>query len=221
MVRRRVLLAAIATAVLGLALTGCAAPQFRYAAEKPGSVPAGSVYFKVPESWSELPAAQISAAEKDWAADSDAAALLSATSWQAAYDASASPSLDHVLGRGVSDAPTVYASLRALYPQEQSGLTTDALKDMVVPVTALGSAVRVRTEEPVRQGGADGVHLVFSYSPGSGLPEETIDETSYLSDGKDAVYLLVVRCSTTCYDAHRDQIGTVTSSYTIQEGRSG
>ena len=45
--------------------------------------------------------------------------------------------------------------------------------------------------------GAEGVHLVMSYTPASGAPEETIDQTSYLSDGKDAVYLLVVRCTTT------------------------
>jgi hypothetical protein len=30
-----------------------------------------------------------------------------------------------------------------------------------------------------------------------------------------------VRGSTACYDNHRDEIYTVTSSYTIQEGRSG
>jgi hypothetical protein len=35
------------------------------------------------------------------------------------------------------------------------------------------------------------------------------------------VYLLLVRCSTACYDNHRDEISTVTSSFTIQEGRSG
>jgi hypothetical protein len=31
----------------------------------------------------------------------------------------------------------------------------------------------------------------------------------------------VVRCSTTCYDAHRAEIAAVTSTFTIQEGRSG
>jgi hypothetical protein len=65
------------------------------------------------------------------------------------------------------------------------------------------------------------VHLVFSYAPEAGAPEQTIDQTAYLSEGNDAVYLLLVRCSTACYDNHRDEISTVTSSFTIQEGRSG
>ena len=209
-------------AALALALlTACARPDYQYASQQPGAVPAGTVYFKVPDSWTQLTPAQITAAERGWSTSSDLAALLDATSWQAAYDAAATPSLVHVLGRAVPEQPTVYASLRSLYPQEQTGLTTDALKDMVVPLSTLGASVQVTTDTALTQGRATGVHLVFSYSPGAGLPEETIDQTSYLSDGKDAVYLLVVRCTTTCYDAHRDQIAAVTSSYTIQEGRSG
>jgi hypothetical protein len=92
---------------------------------------------------------------------------------------------------------------------------------MVVPVSTLGTAVRIDADQQVTQGKAQGVHLVFSYSPSAGAPEQTIDQTAYLSEGKDAVYLLVIRCSTACYDYHRDEITTVTSSYTIREDRSG
>lgn len=218
---RRVLATAVGVGVALAALTSCAKPDFRYAAERAGSAPAGTVYFKVPQDWTEFPAAQIAAAEKGWTGGADAAALLGATSWQAAYDAAPTPSLDHVLGRSVPDRPVVYASLRSLYAEEQAGATTSALRDMLVPVSTLGSAVRVTTDETVTQGSASGVHLVYSYAPGPGLPEETIDQTAYLSDGRDAVYLLVVRCTTTCYAAHRDEIATVTASYTIEEGRSG
>jgi len=88
-------------------------------------------------------------------------------------------------------------------------------------VSTLGSSVRILRDETVTQGKATGVHVVFSYAPTAGAPEQTIDQTAYLSEGNDAVYLLLVRCSTACYDNHRDEISTVTSSYTIQEGRSG
>ena len=212
-------------AVLGLCVTalvvGCARPNFQYAAESPGSTPAGTVYFKVPDVWTRFPPAQIAAAQRQWSTGTDAGSLLAATAWQAAYDSSERPSLDHVLGRAVPAQPVVYASLRSLYPEEQTGATTAALRELVVPVSALGAAVTVRSEADVTQGRATGVHQVVSYSPGQGLPEETIDQTSYLSDAKDAVYLLMVRCSTTCYDAHRAEIASVTSSFTIQEGRSG
>lgn len=215
--RRRAALVAVA----GLVLAGCGAPEFQYAAEQPGSVPAGTVYFKVPQGWTPFPAAAIAAAEKQWSGGDDPGLIVAATAWQEAYDAAADPSLDHVLGRTTPDHPVVYASLRSLYTEEQAGATRDALRDMLVPVSTAGSGVTIRTDQDVAQGGAQGVHLVFSYAPSPGQPEETIDQTAYLSDGTDAVYLLVVRCTSTCYDQNQDAIEAVTSSYTIQEAGHG
>ncbi|MFN8156733.1 MAG: hypothetical protein U0R68_04905 [Candidatus Nanopelagicales bacterium] len=206
-------------AVAGAALTACAAPQNHYVSEKPGTAPAGSVYFTVPHTWTAFPSSAITTAESGWSADATMKSVLDQTAWQEAFDASSSPDLAHVLGSASTDAPTVYASLRTLYSGESA--TTAALRDMVIPVSTLGTAVTVKKEEALTQGGAEGVHLVMSYTPASGAPEETIDQTSYLSDGKDAVYLLVVRCTTTCYDAFSDQIRSVTSSYTIQGDTRG
>jgi hypothetical protein len=202
-------------------VAGCAAPENHYVAEKPGTAPAGSVYFTVPHTWTAFPAAAITAAEHGWSDDAATKSVLDATAWQEAFDAAPDPSLVHVLGTATSDRPTVYASLRSLYAAETGTASTDALRDLVVPVSTLGSAVRVVTDEKVHQGATEGIHLVLAYSPGAGLPEETIDQTAYLSDGNDAVYLLVVRCSTACYGAHTDQIRSVTSSYTIQGDSSG
>lgn len=217
---RRVL-GALGSAVLAVGvLSACAGPEFQYAADKPGSVPAGSVYFKVPAGWSQVPTKQIQSAESGWVADTTAKTLLDATAWQEAYDASPTPSVANVLGATTPTHPVVYASLRSLY-QEESAVTADSLRDMLVPVSTLGSQVTVTTDEKVTQGSASGVHLVFSFTPKPGLPEETIDQTAYLSDGKDAVYLLVVRCTTDCYRTNADAIRSVTSSYTIQEGRRG
>ena len=221
MLRRRpstLVLALLAGATL---LTSCARPDFQYAAQSPGDVPAGKVFFKVPPGWNEFPAAQISRAQSQWATDPAAKSLLDVTAWQSAYDASIQPSLGNVLGTGAADQPTLYASLRRLYDAESTTAGVESLRDMVVPVSTLGSSVRILRDETVTQGKATGVHVVFSYAPTAGAPEQTIDQTAYLSEGNDAVYLLLVRCSTACYDNHRDEISTVTSSYTIQEGRSG
>lgn len=211
----------VAALTVASLLAGCAAPENHYVAEKPGAAPAGSVYFTVPHTWTSFPASAITAAQSGWADDESTKVVLDATAWQEAFDASAEPSLRHVLGAGAVDAPTVYASLRTLYSAETAAATTDGLKDLVVPVSTLGTQVDIVSEEKVSQGGAEGVHLVLRYVPGAGLPEETIDQTAYLSDGKDAVYLLVVRCTTTCYDQHSGAIRSVTSSYTIQGDSSG
>ena len=210
---------ALLLACAGALLAACAAPQNHYVSQKPGTAPAGSVYFTVPHTWTAFPSSSITAAEKDWSADATMKSVLDSTAWQEAFDASGQPDLGHVLGAGSTDAPTVYASLRTLYSGESA--TTASLRDMVVPVSTLGSAVTIRSEDKVSQGGAQGVHLVMSYRSAPGAPEETIDQTSYLSDGEDAVYLLVVRCTTTCYDAFADQIRSVTSSYTIQGDTRG
>jgi hypothetical protein len=217
---RRVLGLLGVAALAAATLTACARPDFQYAADKPGAAPAGTVYFKVPTGWSQVPVKQIQAAQSGWVADTTAKTLLDATAWQEAYDAAPRPSVDDVLGSATPTHPVVYASLRTLY-QEESGVTPAALRDMVVPVSTLGDQVRVLSDESVKQGTATGVHLVFSFTPKPGLPEETIDQTAYLSDGKKAVYLLVVRCTSDCYRTNADAIRSVTSSYTIQEGRRG
>lgn len=49
-----------------VALSACAAPQNHYVAEKPGTAPAGSVYFTVPHTWTAFPGAAIAAAENGW-----------------------------------------------------------------------------------------------------------------------------------------------------------
>jgi hypothetical protein len=218
---RRASALALALVTGSVLLSSCARPDFQYAAQRPGDAPAGSVFFKVPPSWNEFPASQITRAQSEWSSDPTAKAALDVTAWQAAYDASIQPSLGNVLGRGVPDQPTLYASLRRLYPDEAGAANAAALRDMVVPVSTLGSTVRMLRDDAVTQGGVSGVHLVFSYAAAAGAPEQTIDQTAYLSEGNDAVYLLLVRCSTACYDNHRDEISTVTSSFTIQEGRSG
>ena len=216
---RRGVLVLACTALVGAGLVGCAAPENHYVAQKPGTAPAGSVYFTVPHGWTAFPAATITAAENGWGSDATTKSVLDSTAWQEAFDAAGAPDLAHVLGTGAPEAPTVYASLRTLYSGESA--TTASLRDMVLPVSTLGSAVTIRREDALTQDGAEGVHLVMSYRSAAGAPEETIDQTSYLSDGKDAVYLLVVRCTTSCYDAYADQIRSVTSSYTIQGDTRG
>jgi len=218
---RRAARRAFVAAASALVLTGCATPEFHYAGDKPGTASAGPVFFKVPESWGTFTAAQITAAQKGWADDTTAKPLLDATVWQEAFDASAAPSLTHVLGSATPEAPTVYASLRTLYQDETASVTAASLRDLVVPVSTLGDQVTVRTSEELTQGTASGLHLVVSYRRTPTAPAETVDETAYLSAGNDALYLLVVRCSSSCYERNRADIDTVTSSYTIKEGSRG
>lgn len=211
----------VVLAAFGAALSGCAKPDYNYAQLSPSTAPAGNVYFKVPQGWSQFTAEDIAKAESSWSTDVTAKNLLAATAWQDAYDAAPEPSLAHVLGTQTPKDPTVFASLRTLFQPEKSGATTAALRDMVVPLSTLGSNVHILTDDKIAQGPSTGVHVVFSYVPAAGGAEQTVDQTALLSAGKDAVYLLLVRCSSECYSKNRDAINSVTASYTIQEDPNG
>ena len=222
MARARTWTAGVVTlAVFASWLSGCAKPDYNYAQLSPSTAPAGNVYFKVPQGWSQFTAEDIAKAESSWSTDVTAKNLLAATVWQDAYDAAPEPSLVHVLGTETPDAPTVFASLRTMFQAESQGATTAALRDMVVPLSTLGSNVHIVTDEKISQGSARGVHVVFSYVPAAGGVEETVDQTALFSGGKGAVYLLLVRCSSDCYKKNRDAIDSVTASYTIQEDPNG
>ena len=204
-----------------VSLSACAKPDYNYAQFSPSTAPAGNIYFKVPQSWTEFSADDIATAQSTWSSDSTAKNLLAATAWQGAYDASAQPALTHVLGSATPSSPTVFASLRSLFDPEKPLANDAALRDMVVPISTLGSNVKILKDAKISQGGANGVHVVFSYTPASGEDAETIDQTALFSGGKNAVYLLLVRCSSTCYEQNRDAIDSVTASYTIQEDQNG
>ena len=187
------------TLAIACALSACAAPDYTYAQLAPSPASAGNVYFKVPHSWTEFSPEDIAAAQSSWTTDSTAKNLLAATAWQDAYDASAQPSVSHVLSAQTPDAPTVFASLRSLFEPEKSAATDSSLRDMVVRLSTLGSSVKIL----------------------KGGDEETIDQTALFNGGKNAVYLLLVRCSSKCYQQNRDAIESVTASYTIQEDQNG
>ncbi len=209
------------TLAIACALSACAAPDYTYAQLAPSPASAGNVYFKVPHSWTEFSPEDIAAAQSSWTTDSTAKNLLAATAWQDAYDASAQPSVSHVLSAQTPDAPTVFASLRSLFEPEKSAATDSSLRDMVVRLSTLGSSVKILKDLTVSQGAAHGVHVIYSFVPAAGGDEETIDQTALFNGGKNAVYLLLVRCSSKCYQQNRDAIESVTASYTIQEDQNG
>ena len=213
-------LGTVCLAVISAALmAACARPDFQYVAQSPGSSGAAQVYFKVPAGWTEFSPNQIKTAESSWSSDVTAKNVLAATVWQSAFDASPEPSLANVLGTSTPSSPTVFASLRTLFQQEKP--TDEALRDMIVPISTFGDQVQIQTDSKITVGGAQGVHIVFTYQPAGKQVSETLDQTAVLSGAKSAVYLLVVRCSTECYNKNRDAITAVTASYTIQEGHHG
>jgi hypothetical protein len=213
--------AALAAVILGCAVlgaaSGCSAPDHTYVANR-----ANKTYFKVPASWHEIDAEALkpTAAGASPTPGSD-------SEWVVAYDAAQAPSVTHLMARDTPE-PIVYVSVRPV-PTDASGqVSLDNLRDLVLPVTAparkaatsasttFGDFHLVADSVLTPESGLRGIHEVFQYRIGGG-PLQTFDETAYTNKEGSKVYLMLLRCSSSCYQARQAELESVTGSFTIQE----
>lgn len=196
------------------AAAACGAPSHEYISNN-----TDGVYFRIPPTWSTFTPGQIGKAQEAWKKDQTVGALMQATSWQSVIDADATPSIDHVFANKAAQEPTVYAYVRTLYDEEKAGASTESLKDLYLPLSDLdvNEDVKVLVEDKVFQDDAEGLRLRYTYKASSDSPEQTVAQLSYLSTDKSKVYLLAVRCTTTCFTAHEAEIEDILTSYTIKE----
>lgn len=209
-------------AVAGLALlaaallAGCGAPRYTYVKNS-----ADHMYVKIPASWHSIDQKDLDTAiGLDPAEDASSRGL-----WLQGYDAADTPSALHLFGSSAPE-PAVLVSVQQVPQASRGGLSLDGLRDIFFPVSP---TARQNNQNPQLTGfglladdvltpgdGVRGVHTVFRYSLGGG-PPQMMDQTGYLNDDASKVYLLLVRCSTTCYKDRHGEIENVVSSFTIRE----
>jgi hypothetical protein len=211
----------LAAAILGCAFltaaSGCAAPEHTYVANT-----ANRTYFKVPASWHEI---DQTAFEQPASAASPSPH--SNGEWIVAYDAAQVPSPAHLFASNTLD-PIVYVSVLPLPTEANGQVSLDNLRDLMLPVTADARAaakaastsfsdfILVSDSELTPTSGLRGIHEVFQYRVDGGLLQ-TFDQTAYTNKEGSKVYLMLLRCSSTCYQARHAELESVTTSFTIQE----
>jgi hypothetical protein len=213
--------AALAAVILGCAVlgaaSGCSAPDHTYIANRPNKT-----YFKVPATWHEIDerALKPAATKASPSPGSD-------SEWVVAYDAATAPSVAH-LGATDTPEPIVYVSVRPVSTEEGGQVSLDNLRDLVLPVTATARAAAgsssttfsgfslVSDSVLTSKSGLRGVHEVFQYRVRGG-PLQTFDETAYTNKDGNKVYLMLLRCSSECYQARRSELDSVVTSFTVQE----
>jgi len=197
-------------------LAGCGAPRYTYVKNS-----ADHTYVKIPASWHSIDQKDLDTAfGLDPAEDASSRGL-----WLQGYDAADTPSALHLFGSSAPE-PAVLVSVQQVPQASRGGLSLDGLRDFFFPVSP---TARQSNQNPQLTGfglladdvltpgdGVRGVHTVFRYSLGGG-PPQMMDETGYLNDDASKVYLLLVRCSTTCYKDRHGEIENVVSSFTIRE----
>lgn len=203
--------------LLALALlAGCGAPRYTYVKNS-----ADHMYVKIPASWHSIDQKDLdNAIGLDPAEDASSRGL-----WLQGYDAADTPSALHLFGSSAPE-PAVLVSVQQVPQASRGGLSLDGLRDFFFPVSP---TARQNNQNPQLTGfglladdvltpgdGVRGVHTVFRYRLGGG-PPQMMDQTGYLNDDASKVYLLLVRCSTTCYKDRHGEIENVVSSFTIRE----
>jgi len=217
--RSKRLWAIVLLPLISTALSGCGSPSTTYAASK-----SEGVYFKVPKNWHRIGQSTLSDFEGK-STSQGAQDRLAAVKWQEAYSLDPKVGASAVFSLAASQAPIAYVRVRNLYPEERDAVSFNVLRDMIVPVTTLAVAtgaqadgfVSLDDQEVVQKGGT-GVHLLFKYNPAK-FQEQVIDQTALTSADRGTIYLLVVRCSTICYEKNKAAIQAIASSFTVRGPR--
>jgi hypothetical protein len=197
-------------------LAGCGAPRYTYVKNS-----ADHMYVKIPASWHSIDQKDLdNAIGLDPAEDASSRGL-----WLQGYDAADTPSALHLFGSSAPE-PAVLVSVQQVPQASRGGLSLDGLRDFFFPVSP---TARQNNQNPQLTGfglladdvltpgdGVRGVHTVFRYRLGGG-PPQMMDQTGYLNDDASKLYLLLVRCSNTCYKDRHGEIENVVSSFTIRE----
>jgi hypothetical protein len=195
--------------VLAGTMTACSAPSHTFVAS-----PEDDLVLKLPRSWSTL--------RDNQSADSNTGQPDGG--WLAVFDAATIPDVKHVdLDSDVKE-PVAYAQVSVLSGDQASSMNGDKLRDLLLPFTATTRAQyatdpRAATfkqiaDYDVHAPAGSGVHVVFSYDLGKG--REVFDQTALLGSKRTRVYLLLIRCSQTCYDSHKTQIEDVVAHFTVK-----
>jgi hypothetical protein len=197
--------------VLGVTLSGCAAPQFTYVANS-----GQSTYFKVPHAWHKISDASLASQLKT---------TIGAGGWTIAYEAGVKPTASDFLSFGTAH-PFVFADVGQLTAAASNQMSYDVLRDLLFPVTSnarqsattqgypLTNFRQIRDQTLMLSQGVHGVRETFEYTY-NGIAD-TFDQVALTNADQTVFYLLLLHCTSSCYSSYQSEINDVMSSFTIR-----
>ena len=214
---RRPMVALLGIALV-LGLTGCGESSKLYPASK-----SEGVFFSVPTNWKALSTASLNKYEKE-STEPEGAARQALVKWQIAYTTSKKLKVSEVFNLTAPSQPLVFARVRDLESSEINSVSYNTLRDVIVPVTSIINGddpsapdFQILVDQEVVQKGARGVQTVYSFSIDD--REQTINQTSLMSNDRTTMYIFVVRCTTECYAKNKKKIEEIVSSFTVEGAR--
>ena len=214
---RRPMVALLGIALV-LGLTGCGESSKLYPASK-----SEGVFFSVPTNWKALSTASLNKYEKE-STDPEAESRQALVKWQIAYTTNKKLKVPEVFNLTAPSQPLVFARVRDLESSEINSVSYNTLRDVIVPVTQIIAGddpsapdFQILVDQEVVQKGARGVQTVYSFSIDD--KEQTINQTSLMSNDRTTMYIFVVRCTTECYAKNKKKIEEIVSSFTVEGAR--
>ena len=214
---RRPMVALLGVALV-LGLTGCGESSKLYPASK-----SEGVFFSVPTNWKALSTASLNKYEKE-STDPEAESRQALVKWQIAYTTNKKLKVPEVFNLTAPSQPLVFARVRDLESSEINSVSYNTLRDVIVPVTQIIAGddpsapdFQILVDQEVVQKGARGVQTVYSFSIDD--KEQTINQTSLMSNDRTTMYIFVVRCTTECYAKNKKKIEEIVSSFTVEGAR--
>jgi hypothetical protein len=208
---------ALGTVVLSLlALTGCGTTSQQYATDK-----ADGVYFSVPRNWLQIPKVAIDSVESK-SISPGAADRLAEVHWQVAYTLDKELKASQVLSLTAPTKPVVYVRVRSLNSDEMNAVSYNTLRDLVVPLTSWASGsdssaptLSIQSDSEIVQRGGRGVQTRFTFTPSNGQ-SQTIDQSAVVSDDRSTIYIMIARCTASCFSAHEKEFSQIIKSFTVR-----
>ncbi|TMR96679.1 lipoprotein [Nonomuraea basaltis] len=215
--------ALIALMVAVFVLSACGQPEFTYVRDR-----AGTTYFKVPSSFTQLNASAIETYLTGDHPNSQAALLRAQRVWSTAFDQSADPSVDHLLK---SADPFLYATVHQLTEEQRDGVSLNRLRDFILPVTEqmreLYLQQSVATGQPpifqnfallndevlTLDDGARGVRVRFNYQIGNDV--QTFDHTAILDESGTTVSVMLIACQSICFSKRAAEFDKIASTFKL------
>lgn len=199
----------------------CGTPEFTYVKNSQEKT-----YFKVPHGWREIATESLDHDITGVNPDSAAATAVKQLWWSVAYDAAEDPTPDHLLTTGVTDEPIVYARVATLTESQQNMVSLDALRNVLLPVTdeareaaaatmPLSGFELLRDEVIEPENGLHGVRVVFDYELAFGVLH-TFDQTVLVNNDGSKLYLMIIRCTSSCYRERSGELDTIATSFTVR-----
>lgn len=197
--------------LLTMTLVGCSAPTQQYV-----NADSYGMYLSLPKAWVQVPDAQLDTAVSGWN-DDPGQVYTQTVLWQKIWGPNGvTPKM--VFDAKPTTQPTAYAFVRDLLNVEQQQVTGDvatSLQDVIIPASSLAAmGIDVSTEQ-WNKNGFVGIHQVASYPMAGG--RSTVEAVSMLAPNRKRLYVLVLRCSDSCYANNQQDFKSVMDSLTFKE----